>query len=103
MLFVETPLFTRQIADAMDAEEYRAFQTMLAERPDAGALLRRGGGLRKVRWAVGGRGKSAGVRVIYYWATAAGRIHLVYVYPKNVQADLTDAQLRVLRTIIEDE
>lgn len=103
MQIVETPLFTRQIKDALSEEDYRAFQLALIARPDAGAVMRGGGGLRKIRWAPSGRGKSGGVRIIYYWAVSAETIYLVLVYAKNEQATLTKAQLAFLRTLIDKE
>ena len=103
VIFVETSLFSRQITDAMDSEQYRAMQAALIERPDAGAVIPGGGGLRKLRWAAEGRGKRGGTRVIYYWQVSADRIVLLYVYPKNVQADLSRAQIAALRAIIDDE
>jgi hypothetical protein len=102
VLFVETPLFSRQIADVMDAEQYRALQAALLERPDAGVLIPGGGGLRKIRWGAQGRGKRGGTRVIYYWQVSADRILLIYVFPKNVQADLTRAQLAALRKVLDE-
>lgn len=39
----------------------------LAAHPKAGALLQGTGGIRKLRWGSDGRGKSGGVRVIYYF------------------------------------
>lgn len=50
-----------------------------------------------------GRGKRGGVRIIYYWAVAQEVILTLFVYPKNVQADLTRDQLKTLRTIVEEE
>jgi hypothetical protein len=102
VLLVETPLFSRQIADVMDAEQYRALQAALLERPDAGVLIPGGGGLRKIRWGAQGRGKRGGTRVIYYWQVSADRILLIYAFPKNVQADLTRAQLAALRKILDE-
>lgn len=103
MLVVETRVFTRGIGRAMADEAYRQLQTALVERPDSGALIPGGGGLRKLRWGAAGRGKSGGVRIIYYWAVAQEPILMLFVYPKNVQADLTRDQLRALRAIIEEE
>jgi hypothetical protein len=102
VLFVETPRFSRQIADVMDAEEYRALQAALLERPDAGVLIPGGGGLRKIRWGARGRGKRGGTRVIYYWQVSADRILLIYAFPKNVQADLTRVQLAALRKVLDE-
>ena len=65
---IETSTFTRQITALLSDEEYGAFQSRLAANPGLGALIKGGGGIRKIRVAVGARGKSGGARVIYYWA-----------------------------------
>ena len=39
----------------------------LAANPKAGDLIPEAGGVRKIRWALPGRGKSGGARVIYYY------------------------------------
>lgn len=79
----------------------RPRQAQQMENPEAGALIVGTGGARKVRWAVKGRGKSGGVRVIYYYATAKGVILMLTVYAKSEQDTLTDAQKKSLRTIIQ--
>ena len=103
MVIIETPIFTKQLLSTLSDTEYRLFQNMLLEQPDAGKVIPGGGGLRKVRWAMGGRGKSGGVRVIYYWFTSQGTILLLFMYPKNVQENLTQDQLKQLKKIIEEE
>ena len=50
----------------------------------SGADRKGGGGIRKVRVAVGSRGESGGARVIYYWAVKRDLILQLYVYDKNV-------------------
>ncbi|MGQ0571471.1 MAG: hypothetical protein ACT4P5_18365 [Armatimonadota bacterium] len=67
MVLVETTIFTRQLLGLLSDDEYRRLQVVLASRPSAGTLIKGSGGLRKMRWASGGRGKRGGVRVIYYW------------------------------------
>jgi len=47
-------------------DEYKELQEHLIERPDVGTVIEGTGGLRKVRWAAKGGGKSGGVRIIYY-------------------------------------
>src|ERR1700722_6884364 len=103
MQIVETAAFTRQVVAALPDEAYRELQSALAARPDLGVLIPGGGGLRKVRWAVPGRGKRGGVRVIYYWAVRVDTILMLFLYPKNEQGDLSAQQLRTLRRIIEEE
>ncbi len=103
MIIIETPIFTRQLLSTLSDEEYCLFQAALLERPDAGKVIPGGGGLRKVRWGLEGRGKSGGVRVIYYWFTGWRTILLLFMYPKNVQDNLTQDQLKQLKRIIEEE
>ena len=107
MLFVETPYLTRFCEEHCSDDELRDLQQQLIERPDAGDLIRGAKGLRKLRWASPGRGKSGGARVIYCWRNAAGQIYLRYAYSKNAQADLTAAQRKSLvqwvNEVLDDE
>jgi len=52
---------------------------------------------------VEGRGKRGGLRVIYCWFTARGTILLLFIYPKNVQDNLTPDQLKQLKKVVEEE
>ena len=65
MLFVETRVFTRELQGFMSDDDYRALQSALLLRPEAGAIVPGGGGLRKLRWGFAGTGKRGGLRVIY--------------------------------------
>lgn len=103
MLIVETSIFTRQVRQLLRGDEYRLLQLYLAERPEAGAVIRAAGGLRKVRWALGGRGKRGGVRVIYHWAKSQDRLLMLLIYSKSERDDLTPSQLKILRNLVEEE
>ena len=103
MIFLETPVFTRQIKEMVEDEEYRLLQLRLVANPDAGDVIPRSGGLRKIRLGVAGRGKRGGARVIYYWVTAKSQIYMVLAYAKNVQDDLTADQLKMLRALVKQE
>ena len=103
MRFVETSVFTKDILDLMPDDDYRAMQLALVLRPEAGALVRRSGGLRKLRWTLPGKGKRGGVRVIYYWDKAEDVIYMLLLYPKNRQEDLTPRQLTILRKLVQGE
>lgn len=101
MIFIETSFFTEDVKQLLSDEEYGKLQEHLAANPEAGDLIKETGGLRKVRWTAGGKGKSGGVRVIYYHVTAAAQIRMLTIYKKGVQDTLTAKQKAVLRKINE--
>ena len=103
MVIVETSVFTRQVVDLLTDEEYRKLQVELVSRPDSGQIIAGSGGLRKVRWAIKGRGKSGGVRVIYYWAVRRDRLLMLLIYSKSERDDLTAAQVKSLSKIVRSE
>lgn len=102
MEIVETSVFTRRARELLGDDEYRLLQLYLLARPDAGAVIRGSGGLRKLRWSVGFRGKRGGLRVVYYRCHDE-RLLMLYVYPKSERDDLSAAQLRALREILDEE
>lgn len=103
MQIIETSVFTRQVQSLLTDEEYRELQNVLVTHPDLGKVIRGSGGLRKVRWSAGKRGKSSGVRLIYYWYVAGNQILMLLIYAKSKQDDLTPQQLKMLRKIVEEE
>jgi hypothetical protein len=103
MVIIETPIFTRRIQELIPKEEYRLLQLHLVNKPEAGKVIQGSGGLRKLRWAAGGHGKSGGIRVIYYWVVSHDTILLLYAYPKSKQDDLTPEQLQQIRKVVEKE
>lgn len=102
--FIETPVFTRQIIDLLDEDEYAALQAALVFQPELGDLIPSTGGLRKVRWGESrrGRGKRGGVRVIYYWYVDESLVYFLIAYSKGQRDDLTTDQKRTLRRIVEE-
>ncbi|MDZ7781916.1 MAG: type II toxin-antitoxin system RelE/ParE family toxin [Halioglobus sp.] len=57
------------------------------QKPDAGDIVKGSGGVRKVRWAADGKGKSGGVRVIYYWKKSDHEIWMLTIYSKSERSD----------------
>jgi hypothetical protein len=102
VVFVETSLFSRLLGDYLSDDEYRRLQNHLIEQPDVGAVIRGSGGVRKVRWRAGGRGKSGGVRVIYYWAKAGDQTFMLTLYGKGEKEDLTAGDLRRIIRLLEE-
>jgi hypothetical protein len=73
MVFIESPVFTRQLKELLSDESYAELQWFLAALPNAGDVIQGTGGLRKVRWTVHGRGKRGGVRVIIFMPPESSR------------------------------
>jgi mRNA-degrading endonuclease RelE of RelBE toxin-antitoxin system len=103
VVIVETRAFTARVDDILTADEYRALQLELLERPTVGDVIRGTGGLRKLRWGAAGRGKRGGIRIIYYWHGTSERILMLFVFAKNERADLTAAQREALRRLVDEE
>jgi mRNA-degrading endonuclease RelE of RelBE toxin-antitoxin system len=101
VIFIETPIFTEDLLNLLSDEEYAELQKYLANNPLAGDVIQSTGGLRKVRWAAGGKGKRGGVRIIYYHVTPDSQIRLLLIYKKGIQDDLTTEQKKILRHINE--
>ena len=78
-----------------------ALVEFLAQNSEAGDLIPGTGGLRKLRWAKPGKGKSGGYRAIYYYFSEDVPIYLLAIYAKNQQVDLTAAQKTRLTDLAE--
>ena len=103
MRFVETSIFTKLIKELMIDEDYRKLQIALILRPEQGVLIKKSGGLRKIRWTTKGTGKRGGIRIIYYWDKGDESFYMLFAYPKTKQDDLTPEQLHILRRVMKEE
>jgi hypothetical protein len=95
----ETPEYLRCAGRLLSSAERAGVVEWLAANPAAGDLIRGTGGVRKLRWARGGRGKSGGVRVIYYFHSQAMPLYLLTVFGKNEKADLSNAERNELAAL----
>jgi hypothetical protein len=98
---VETPEFIARAKGRMSEAEVRAAIDALALAPEAGVLLKGTGGIRKMRFAVGAKGKSGGVRVVYYFYNRSMPLFMLSVFAKNEQANLSAAQRNALAKLAE--
>ncbi len=57
--------------------------------------------MRKIRWALAGRGKRGGARVIYYYHSERLPLFLLTAYAKNVQANLSRAECNAMKRLVE--
>ncbi len=93
---VETPIFIRRAEKLLSEDEHAQLIAYLASHPDAGDEIVGTGGVRKVRFAAMGKGKSGGVRVIYYFYDEAIPIYALLIYGKNERADLSAEQRKAV-------
>ena len=52
-----------------------------------------------MRYAFKGRGKSGGIRAIYYWVRSDSHILMLVAYPKSQKDNLTAAETAILRRL----
>lgn len=100
MTVVETPFFLRKVSSLLVEEERSELAIFLGMNPESGDIIPETGGVRKLRWAVSGRGKRGGVRVIYYYHDEKLPLFLLTVYAKNQKADLTKAERNEWKKLI---
>ena len=99
MIFIETSTFTKLIDSYLSVDEYLGLQKFLLEHPGAGKIVRGSGGVRKIRWAMAGKGKSGGIRVIYYWKQRDDEIWLLTDYGKSEKETIPG---HILKKIAEE-
>jgi hypothetical protein len=95
--FIELEPFARAREALLDDGEFAQLQMYLLAQPDAGDVIPGSDGCRKLRWALPGRGKRGGARVIYFLRLKSGEVVLVTMYAKNVRDNIDPKLLRELR------
>jgi len=95
--FVESKVFSKQVRE-LGAEVLARIESDLVQNPERGAVLKGTHGVRKARVAdpASGRGKSGSYRYLYLYLEHAGRIHLLYLFSKGEQADLSPRQKQII-------
>ena len=96
---VETPAFLRRAKGILSEAERADLVAYLAEHPDSGKIMEGTGGVRKLRWAREGEGKSGGYRVIYYFHSERIPLFALLIYGKKEKANLTQAEKNDMRRL----
>ncbi len=92
LTIVELPEYQRRVSSLLTTDENIAVINYLAGKPDAGVVMQGTGGIRKLRWAAQGKGKSGGVRVIYYYHNTNLPLFLLTVFGKGEKANISKAE-----------
>ena len=101
LTFVETKLFSRLADEYLGEDGLLALQVHLLAQPDIGKVIPDSGGVRKLRWAMPGRGKRGGLRVIYFLRLEHGEIWLLTLYAKNVSVNISASLLTKIKASID--
>ena len=97
----ELPEYIRRAEKLLSDAERRDVVDYLAIHPKAGDVMEGTGGVRKLRWGRGGRGKSGGVRVVYDFHSGAMPLYLLTLFAKNEQASLSKAERNELAGLVD--
>ena len=100
---IETPVYSHKVAGILTADEREAVAAFVSANPMAGSVVRGSGGVRKLRWAKQGRGKSGGARIIYYNRLANGEIWLLTIYAKGDRSTIPAHELKLIKETIDDD
>lgn len=98
----ETLPFLRKIKSLLSVEERTDLIAYLAEHPYSGVVIQGTGGIRKLRWSRHRKGKSGGVRVIYYVYNESMPLYLLAVFGKNEKANISDEEKHILATLVKE-
>ncbi len=98
---IETPVYAGKVERILTDDERDAFAVFIAQKPMAGPVVRGSGGVRKVRWAQKGKGKSGGARVIYYNRLENGEIWLLTIYAKSDRSTIPSHELKLIKEVID--
>lgn len=96
----ELPEYIRRANELLDESERKAIIDFLAGHPRSGDVMEGTGGIRKLRWARGGKGKSGGVRVIYYYHDQRIPLYLLTIFGKNEKSNFTKSERNELAKLV---
>lgn len=100
MIFIETTIFTKAIIKQLTDDSYKLLQKSLIINPEHGKLIPSSNGLRKLRWALEDKGKSGGIRIIYFWDKENSRVYMLLSYSKTEMDDLSQKELIKLSKLV---
>lgn len=100
MTVVETARFLKDVKSMMSDSEREELVAFLGSNPAAGEIIPETGGVRKIRWALAGRGKRGGARVIYYFHNERLPVFLLAAYGKNEKANLSMAERNAMKRLV---
>jgi mRNA-degrading endonuclease RelE of RelBE toxin-antitoxin system len=99
---IATRTYEKRIAKLLPPEERAEMENAVATEPERYPVVPGTKGVRKARWSRPGMGKRGGVRLIYYFWVGPNAVVLITAYAKNEKENLTDADKKKIRKIVEN-
>jgi hypothetical protein len=79
----------------------------IANNPESGSVIPDLGGIRKLRFSLGGKGKRGGGRAIYFLMVSEDLAFMLFAYAKSEKEDMTPAEkktaLALMKEIADDQ
>ena len=95
--FVESSIFSRELANYLDDDEYGDLQQYLINDREAGDIIPGSGGVRKLRWQRQGMGKRGGIRIIYYVMKKHDELWMLTLYAKSLHDNIPAHIVRAMK------
>src|SRR5258708_38449445 len=99
---VETPSYLGDAERLFSPDERAAVVDRLAADPTCGVVIPGSGGIRKVRFGFGARGKSGGARIIYVFSGESLPVFILAAFAKNEKANLSSAERNALAKVVTE-
>jgi hypothetical protein len=105
VIFIESRVFTARLKDLAgeaDRDVLEQIQSDLLKNPTRGSIVEGLGGIRKARSANPGRGKGkrGGYRYLFLYLEHKQHIHLLLLFDKDDEADLSKEERKLLRDLV---
>jgi hypothetical protein len=98
---VELPEYIRRAERLLDEEKRNNLIHFLSTHPKAGVVMQGSGGIRKLRWARKGKGKSGGVRVIYFFYDDDMPLFMLTIFGKGEKENLSKSERNELAKLVK--
>jgi hypothetical protein len=99
---VELPEFIKRAKNILQKEERDELLYYLSSNPKSGTLMQGTGGIRKLRWAARGKGKSGGSRVVYFFYNETIPLFLLTIFGKNEKINLSKSERNELAKLVKE-
>ncbi len=98
---IELSVFRKKVEKILTKDGCSELKFFLQTYPEKGVVISGTGGVRKLRWKAGGKGKIGGARVIYYYHISDSEIILITIYTKNVKEDITSTEKKEMQKLVK--